>query len=130
MQVTPFTVKAVGAVLVPVCDPLNPMSVLAPGARVAFHPSPVAVTADPVWAHVALQPWVTCWPEGNVNPRVQVSGEVDVLVTLMLPVKPTFQLLAEYFTAQLLVDVVGRVVKVTDELAAEVLPAPSLARTA
>ena len=30
------------------------------GARVAFHPSPVAVTADPVCAHVALQPCVTC----------------------------------------------------------------------
>jgi len=65
-----------------------------------------------------------------VNPRVHVSGEVDVLVIFTLPVKPTFQLLAEYFTAQLLVDVVGRVVKVTDELAAEVLPAASLARTA
>ena len=67
VQATPFTVKALGAVLVPECDPLNPMSVLAPGARVAFHPSPVAVTADPVWAHVALQPWVTFWPEGSVN---------------------------------------------------------------
>ena len=130
MQVAPFTVNAVGAVFVPECDPLNPMSVLAPGARVAFHPSPVAVTAAPVCAHVALQPWVSFWPEGNVNARFQVSGEFDVLVTLMLLVKPTSQLLAEYFTAQLLVDVVGRVVKVTDELAAEVLPAPSLARTA
>ena len=125
MQATPFTVNPVGAVLVPVWDPLNPMSVLAPGARVAFHPRPVAVTAEPVWAHVALHPWVTCWPEGNVNPRVQVSGVVDVLVTLMLPVKPTFQLLAEYATAQLLPVVVGRVVKATGELAAEVLPAAS-----
>ena len=53
-----------------------------------------------------------------------------MFVTLMLAVKPTSQLLAAYFTAQLLVDVVGRVVKVTDELAAEVLPAASLARTA
>ena len=53
-----------------------------------------------------------------------------MLVTLTLPVKPTFQLLAEYVTAQLLVDVVGRVVKVTGELAADALPATSLARTA
>ena len=49
---------------------------------------------------------------------------------LTLPVKPTFQLLAEYFTAQLLVVVVGSVVNVTAVLAAETLPAPSLARTA
>jgi len=59
-QATPLTVKAVGAVFVPEWDPLNPTSVLAPGASVAFHPSPVAVTTLPVWDHVALQPWVTC----------------------------------------------------------------------
>ena len=130
MQVAPFTVNAVGAVLVPPCDPLNPMSVLAPGARVAFHPSPVAVTAEPVCDQVALQPCVTCWPDGNANPRVQVTGDVEVLVIFTLPVKPTFQLLALYLTAQLLVVVVGRVVKVTDALAADTFPATSLARTA
>ena len=49
---------------------------------------------------------------------------------LTLPVKPTFQLLAEYVTAQLLVVDVGSVVNVTGALAADTLPAASLARTA
>ena len=66
-----MSVKAVGALFVPECEPLNPMSVDAPGASVAFHDRPLAVTAAPDCDQSALQPCVTVWPLANEKPRVQ-----------------------------------------------------------
>jgi hypothetical protein len=57
-QVAPFTANDVGALFVPEWLPLKPMSALWPGASVEFHDAPAAVTAEPDWLHVALQP---CW---------------------------------------------------------------------
>jgi len=90
-----LTVKDVGAVLVPECVPWKPISVLAPGASVAFQDIPVAVTTAPVCVQVADQPCEIFWPDGNVKPSDHVSGDVPVFVILTEPVKPVFQLLAE-----------------------------------
>ena len=46
-QVAPLSVKEVGALFVPVCEPLKPMSVEAPGASVEFQDRFLAVTAAP-----------------------------------------------------------------------------------
>lgn len=59
-QEAPLSVKEVGAVLVPECDALKPMSVDAPGASVPFHGAFVAVTAEPDCDQVALQPCEIC----------------------------------------------------------------------
>ena len=59
VQVVPFSVKAVGLVLVPEWDPLNPISTLPPAGIVPFHGALVTVTNDPVWVKVPDHPLVT-----------------------------------------------------------------------
>jgi hypothetical protein len=105
-QVAPFSVKDVGAVLVPEWEPLKPMSTDAPGASVPFHAALVAVTLVPDCDQVALQPCWTVCPLANVNRRFHpFSAVVPLLVTRTEAVKPEFQLLAVYLTVHAPVDV-------------------------
>lgn len=91
MQAAPLRVNDVGAALVPECDPLNPNWADAPGASEAFHGAFVAVTWLPDWVTVLLHDWVTCWPDGKLQRRVQpASVELPVLVTVTAAVKPVF----------------------------------------
>src|SRR5690606_4401023 len=55
-QVVPLMANEVGAGLLPVQEPLKPMLVLAPVARLPFHSMFWAVTRVPDWLQVALQP--------------------------------------------------------------------------
>ena len=59
VQVVPFSVNAVGLVLVPVWDPLNPSSTLPPAWIVPFHGALVTVTAAPVCVNAPDQRLVT-----------------------------------------------------------------------
>jgi len=92
LQVEPFSVNAVGAVLVPVYVPLKPIPIEPFGAIDWFQVRFVAVTvAEPVaCAHVALQPGsVTRWPDGNANANVHpLTAVVPVFEMVTVAVKP------------------------------------------
>ena len=99
VQVLPFSVNAVGLVLVPVWEPLKPISTLPPAAIVPFHAALVTVTADPVWVKAPDQKLVTVWPAGNAKPNDQpVITEVLPLVIFTEAVKPVFQSEVAYLT--------------------------------
>ena len=90
-----MTVNPVGAVLLPLYEPLNPMLVEPPGARDPFQGAFLAVTVAPVWLHSALQPCVTFWSPGNVKPSCHDDHAVEpVFVTVIAAVKPEPQELA------------------------------------
>ena len=87
VQAAPLTEKAAGSEVSPVCAPLNPIDVEAPGGSVAFQDSGVAVTACPLCAQVADHPGgVIRWPPGSVKVSVHPDSAADpVLVT---PARP------------------------------------------
>ncbi len=58
-QVTPLTANVDGTGLLPVHEPLNPMSREAPEARVPFQDAFFAVTFRPFCDQSADHPWVT-----------------------------------------------------------------------
>jgi hypothetical protein len=58
----PFKVKAVGAGLLLVHEPLNPNDAVPLVATEPLYPAFFAVTCAPLWLTVALQACVTFWP--------------------------------------------------------------------
>ena len=97
LQATPLSVNEVGFGLLPLHDPLKPMLVAAPVARLPFHDSFCAVTLLPDWLHLADQPCATRWLEsGNVKPSVQPLSASPTFLMVMLAVKPPCQSLVVY----------------------------------
>jgi hypothetical protein len=88
-QVWPLMLNEVGAGLLPLHDPLKPMLVDAPVARLPFHGMLRAVTWAPLWLQVADQPCVTRWePSGKAKPSSQELMGSPVFVMVTLAVKP------------------------------------------
>lgn len=93
VQAVPLSVNAVGAGLVPVWVPLNPIVVEPPlGPSVRFQSRLVAVTlALPAgWAHTALHPGSdTRCPAVKLNAKVHpLTAEAPVFVIVTDPVNP------------------------------------------
>jgi hypothetical protein len=110
-------VNPVGAVLVPLYEPLKPKLVEPPAGTLPFHAAFVTVTAEPLWLYVALQPWVTVWLPGKANPSFHDVHAVEpVFVTVTFAVKPVPHEFAEYVTVHPPggVVTVGRVRNATD----------------
>ncbi|MNW61992.1 hypothetical protein D3C74_400910 [compost metagenome] len=88
--------KTAGTPFVPLWLALKPTSADPPGARFAFHESPVTVTFAPVCVNWPDHELVIVWPDGNVKARLQpLTVLVEVFVTFTVPVKPEPQPFAE-----------------------------------
>jgi hypothetical protein len=87
----PLRLNELGAVFVPVCEPLNPNCWLPPAGIEPFQAAFFTVTAEPDCVVTELHAWVTVWPDGKLNVSVQPLIAVDdVFFTVTFAVKPVF----------------------------------------
>ncbi len=87
----PLSANDDGAPLVPLCEPLNPNCVLPPAGIEPFQAAFLTVTAEPDCVVTELHAWVTAWPFGKLNVRVQpLIALDDVFFTVTFAVNPVF----------------------------------------
>ena len=92
LQVTPFSLKEAGALLLPFHEPLKPglLVSVVPGARVPLYERFVTVTLAPDWVELPFQSCVIVCPLGKANVRLQpLIVVVPVFVIVIVTPKPS-----------------------------------------
>ena len=92
LQAVPFSVNAVGALLVPLNVPLKPAVKLPPVAMLLFQSALLATVTCALlagWLNDTGQPFCSRWPFGKLNSSVQpLVMAAPLLVMTMLAPKP------------------------------------------